>query len=229
MTAIAASGRVLVLSKNWTPINVISVFKALHKVCNERALFVDPLTYQTFKFEEWTNTWEDAIQTAKIEANRVIHLCGNGILAPEVIVATKYAGFGYKTSDHRKPKFSRSNLYTRDRGVCQFCSKKLPSSELTMDHIVPRSKGGKVTWTNIVLACVDCNLKKGNKSLKDSGLRLIRQPFEPKAGDLKRSPIDRILRKIGNRRFPKAWEQFLGKAGIDNILSDMYWNVELKE
>ena len=65
----------------------------------------------------------------------------------------------------RKVKFSRQNLYFRDNYTCQYCHRHLPSSQLTYDHVVPRSKGGKTSWTNVVTACVRCNLKKGNKLL----------------------------------------------------------------
>lgn len=223
MTAAALDRRVLVLNKQWAPINTTSVRRALEKVWNGRAVIYhyDPVaeTSVTYDFESWILNWEDAISSAKITADRVIPVSGWNILVPEIVVCSEYRGFGFKANDNRKPKFSRSNLYARDKNTCQFCGVKLPSSELTMDHVVPKSKGGKVTWTNIVLACAPCNLQKGNKSLKESGMKLVRMPFEPKAEDIKRSPMDRIARRIG-KKVPKTWEAWLGK---------MYWSVELKD
>lgn len=220
------NSRVLVLNKNWTPINVTTACDAAKKVWNNRALFVDVQTYGVFDFESWVINWDDAIRTAKIAEDKVIPLSGINLLIPDAIVCTEYRGFGVKMNDRRKPKFSRTNLYARDRCRCQFCGKKFLPEELTMDHVIPKSKGGKVTWTNIVLACSECNLRKSNKTLAESGMKLLRAPFEPTAEDLKRSPVDKILRRIG-RKVPKTWEQFLGKMSVDRALSKMYWNVEL--
>lgn len=104
---------------------------------------------------------------------------------------------------------------------CQFCGKKFPSDDMTMDHVIPKSKGGKTDWYNIVLACVACNRNKADKSLKDSGMKLIRRPYHPTAEELRLTPADRIRMQIISRP-PKTWEQFLGK-----MLSEMYWRVEL--
>jgi len=214
------SARVLVLNKSWIPINVVDAFDALQKVFKGRALCVDVETFGTYDFEHWVENWSDAMRTAKIaEGQRVVRTNGMALVLPEVVVCTEYRGFGFKVNRLRKPKFSRRNLYLRDRCVCQFCGNRFPTEELTMDHLKPKSKGGTVCWTNIVLACVSCNNRKGDKTLADAGMRLIRQPFEPKVDDLKLSPVERLRMKLG-RNVPVTWEQFLGK---------MYWNVELHD
>jgi len=79
----------------------------------------------------------------------------------------------------RRIKFSRQNLYYRDNYTCQYCRKNLPTSQLTYDHVIPRSKGGKTSWTNVVTACVRCNLKKGNKLLHQINFKLEKEPSEP--------------------------------------------------
>lgn len=76
-------------------------------------------------------------------------------------------------------QFSRVNVYLRDDWTCQYCNKKKQPKELTFDHVVPRCKGGKTTWTNIVTACRPCNLKKASLTLEQSGLRLIKPPKQP--------------------------------------------------
>ena len=93
---------------------------------------------------------------------------------PAVVKLNKY----FRTHP-RKVKFSRQNLYYRDNYTCQYCHKPMPASLLTYDHVVPRSKGGKTCWTNVVTACTRCNLKKGNKLLHQSSFRLEREPREP--------------------------------------------------
>jgi 5-methylcytosine-specific restriction endonuclease McrA len=192
------------------PINVIDAFEAVQKVFKGRALCVDVQTFGTYDFESWVVTWDDAIRTAKIaEGQRVVRTNGMSLVLPEVIVCTEYRGFGFKVNYRHKPKFSRRNLYLRDRNTCQFCGKRFYTEDLTMDHVIPKSKGGKVCWTNIVLACVSCNNRKSNLTLVEAEMRLIRQPFEPKVEDLKLNPVDRLRMKLG-RTVPKNWEQFLG-------------------
>lgn len=214
--------KVLVLSKSWTPINVLNALDAIHKVINGRADCIDVESRGIYDFESWVDNWSDAKKTAQIATDRIISSGGFSIVIPDVIVCTEYRGFGYKMMTGEM-KFSRANVYRRDRNICQFCGKKFPTEELTMDHIIPKSKGGPMSWTNIVLACTSCNHKKSNKSLKESGLKLIRKPFVPMANDLKRSPIESILHKVGNKP-PKTWKQF-----IEKLVSNMYWQVELQE
>lgn len=222
------SARVLVLSKNWIPINVTDALDALHMVFKGRALCVDTETFAIYDFESWVGTWDDAIRTARIAADqKVVRTNGMSLLLPEVVVCTEYRGFGYKVNQRRRPKFSRRNLYLRDRNTCQFCNRKLPTEELTMDHVVPKSKGGQVSWTNIVLACVPCNGKKGDRTLAAAGMKLVRQPFEPKAEDLRLGPADRLRMRLG-RNVPATWEQFLGKMTFDKAMSTMYWSAKLE-
>src|SRR2546423_2941722 len=105
----------------------------------------------------------------------------------------------------------RRNIFARDNNQCQFCGKKFPTSELSLDHVVPRSQGGGSTWENIVCACVACNVKKGGRTPREAGMHLIRKPEKPK-----RSPMLNL--KLTNRKY-QSWKTFLDKP---------YWNVELK-
>ena len=220
MTALAAN-RTLVLNNEWRPINVLPVCKAIMKVFSGRAVFLDPESFRTYDFESWVMEWDDAIRTAKIAANQVIPLAGSKLFLPEIIVCTEYRGFGFKENKNGKPKFSRRNLFLRDRCICQLCGKKFPSNELTMGHVIPRSKGGEVSWTNIVLSCVKCNHKMADRTPEQAGMKLIRKPVVPTMDDLRMTPGDRIRMKM-NTHPPKTWEQFIGK-----MVSNMYWNVEL--
>jgi 5-methylcytosine-specific restriction endonuclease McrA len=221
MTAMAdvMDSRVLVLNKNWQAVNVTKARKAIHKVINGRALFIDPLSHVTYDWEDWVLNWDDAAVTAKRAAGKVMPVGGIfEMVVPEVIVCTEYGERGFKVST-RRPKFSRTNVYRRDRNRCQYCGKKFKVADLTLDHVMPKSKGGEMVWENIVLACFPCNSKKDNRTPKQAGMRLIREPFRPKAGDLVINPLDRLRRKVGDKPV-ETWEQFLGK---------MYWEVELKD
>lgn len=102
----------------------------------------------------------------------------------------------------RKVKFSRQNLYHRDNYTCQYCHKPHPSNQLTYDHIIPRSRGGGTSWTNVVTACVRCNLKKGNKLLEQINYKLLKEPLEPKW-----LPV--FSPNLAMDRAPTMWEPYL--------------------
>lgn len=80
----------------------------------------------------------------------------------------------------RSVRFSRINVATRDNYTCQYCDTKLPLRKLTYDHVIPRSKGGKTSWCNIVMACYPCNSKKRSMSPTRAGMRLKKKPVKPK-------------------------------------------------
>lgn len=82
----------------------------------------------------------------------------------------------YKNIPYRSVVLNRANLFRRDRGACQYCGSR---RHLTLDHVIPRSKGGKTSWTNLVTACNRCNIQKGDKTPEQVGLTLRKQPFKP--------------------------------------------------
>jgi len=110
---------------------------------------------------------------------------------------------------------------------CQYCGRRCVTEESNLDHVIPKSKGGGMTWRNIVVACVTCNDKKKNRTPEEAGMRLVRKPRVPKPGELKRPWGDKLKRKLRGRVLP-SWEHFLGKM-YDDVISEMYWNVELRE
>ena len=107
-------------------------------------------------------------------------------------------------------KFSRQNIYSRDKYRCQYCGKRFPNEEFTYDHIIPKSRGGKTEWENIVTCCIFCNRKKGGRSPGEAGMQLVRKPTRPKW-------LPALKITIGVNEVPKSWRDYL------------YWNVELLE
>jgi 5-methylcytosine-specific restriction endonuclease McrA len=138
---------------------------------------------------------EDWIRTIKQE-----------ILAPRIIRLLFYDKLPKQTV-----KFNRRNIFARDGNRCQYCGRKFPTTELSLDHVVPRSQGGQSTWTNIVCACLDCNIRKGGRSPRQAGMHMIRPPEKPR-----RSPMLNL--KLTNSKY-QSWKTFLDHA---------YWSVELK-
>lgn len=106
--------------------------------------------------------------------------------------------------------FSRANIYARDDHRCQYCGDLFTTSELTFDHVVPVSYGGRKDWENIVTCCVACNRHKGGRTPSEAGMGLLRAPRRPES-----VPAIRIT--IGLRQTPESWRDYL------------YWNVELDE
>jgi 5-methylcytosine-specific restriction endonuclease McrA len=103
-------------------------------------------------------------------------------------------------------KFSRVNIYGRDRYACQYCGVKKPIAELTYDHVVPRSQGGKTSWTNIVTACETCNRKKANRTPDQAGMRLLAHPVQPKA-----MPV--LVITVSRESVPDAWRDYVYWTG----------------
>ena len=113
-------------------------------------------------------------------------------------------------------KFSRENVYARDGGRCQYCGAGVRRDEITYDHVVPRSLGGKTTWENIVVACVRCNQKKGGKTPTQAGMKLRSAPVKPR-----RLPEVFGITLQFKQGMPESWRAFLR--------SYSYWHGELEE
>lgn len=92
--------------------------------------------------------------------------------------------FRSRRRDRLAVTFSKENLYLRDDGSCQYCGAVLTRREATFDHVVPRSRGGDVSWTNIVIACRPCNQRKGNRTPVEARMSLLKPPTRPPAGAL---------------------------------------------
>jgi 5-methylcytosine-specific restriction endonuclease McrA len=113
-------------------------------------------------------------------------------------------------------KFSRENVYARDGGKCQYCDRRVARHEATYDHVTPRARGGQTTWTNIVIACLACNQRKGGKTPEQAGMKLRCAPVKPK----KLPDTFRITLTIG-KGMPQSWNNWLRDYA--------YWNTELDE
>jgi 5-methylcytosine-specific restriction endonuclease McrA len=197
--------RVLVLS-NWQPIAVTTAFKALAKVFAGRARIVDR-DYAQYDWEEWVLTWEDAVEQAHKDERAVIRGTDFSVPVPEVILLS--SAVKSKFIHNRRAKLCRKAVFQRDGNVCQYCGKSFSSRDMNIDHVFPKSRGGKTTWTNVVLSCIACNHRKANRTPEEANMRLLRKPFEPHWTQVGRGFAGSV---------PKSWEEFLGR---------MYWSAEL--
>jgi 5-methylcytosine-specific restriction endonuclease McrA len=108
---------------------------------------------------------------------------------------------------HKKPvKFSRVNIYGRDNYQCLYCGVKQTLGELTYDHVIPRSQGGKTTWTNIATACAECNGRKAGRTPEQAGMKLRKKPVQP-------VDLPAIVLSLSKESVPDAWRDFLYWTG----------------
>jgi 5-methylcytosine-specific restriction endonuclease McrA len=209
----ALNANVLVLNRYYQAIRVINVRRAFSLLCKELAEVVhieaDEATGQTrwqnLDFSEWTELSQLKREFEPAEYDW-IHTVRFQIAVPRIIRL-----LGYDKLPRQDVKFNRRNIYARDSNKCQYCGRKFPTTELSLDHVKPRSQGGKSTWDNIVCCCVKCNVKKGGRTPEQANMRLMTKPVKPK-----RSPVINI--RLADERY-SSWKQFLDNA---------YWTVELK-
>ena len=198
--------RVLVLNKHYMALHIIDVKRAFSLLFKDQAEIItwEEGLYSNYDFQSWQQLSELKRQF-EAEAHDWVSTVNFDIVVPRIIRLLFYDRLP------RKPvKFNRRNIYARDRNKCQYCGKKYPSSELSLDHIIPRSIGGASNWENIVCACTKCNVKKGGRTPKQARMTLITKPIKPK-----RNPSIHV--HASAQRY-KSWKQFLDNA---------YWSVEL--
>lgn len=164
-----------------------------------------PLSYYPLSLWPWQETIK-AVFLDRVsilaEYDDLVRSQREAIRIPSVVVLKDYV------KPRKRVAFTRFNLFLRDEFRCQYCGSR---GDLTFDHVVPRSRGGVTSWENVVAACSPCNLRKANKSLRSSGLRLARQPRRPTAQE---------MHAIG-RRFPP---NLLHVSWMDYL----YWDAELE-
>lgn len=167
-----------------------------------------PLSY--YPLSLWS--WKAAVKAMFVDRvavvshyDRTIRSPSCELRLPSVVALKEYI------PQNRRPPFTRFNVFLRDHFTCQYCLTSLPAHELTFDHVIPKSRGGKTSWVNIVTACNRCNLAKSNQLPRECGMVPANAPLAPSAY---------LLRRNG-RSFPpnylhESWRDFL------------YWDTELE-
>lgn len=154
----------------------------------------DRVEVLSFAYEHlYLADWRDAIgdvfvgraEVLEEHESKRIGTAGGSIPFPKV-VRFKTGLTASKLCNRLTMRFSKETLFARDAGTCQYCQKELTRQCSTIDHIIPRSKGGNTNWENCVICCPGCNSKKGNKTLIEAGMDLFRIPGKPKSQQIQR-------------------------------------------
>jgi Restriction endonuclease len=195
---------VLVLNRLWQAVNTCSVRRALVLLFQGHAQVVRNDAENNFHTHDFGSWRELSLAEPEHEMIRTISV---NIRIPQVIVLMMFDRLPKK-----EVKFTRHNVFERDRNTCQYCGQVFDRKDLNLDHVFPRDRGGQTTWENIVCSCIPCNSRKGNRLPHEAGMQLLRKPKRPK------------WRPFVNISFPsphhESWKHFIDFA---------YWNVELGE
>jgi len=202
---------VLLLNAHYLAMRVVSVrraFTLLFKQHDEQPVAeivsVEEGRYVSYDFTDWKELSairkefepheHDWIRTVRFD-----------LVVPRIVRVLSFAKL-----PKQDVKFNRRNLFARDSNTCQYCGKRFGTSNLSLDHVLPRSLGGKSSWENIVCACLKCNVRKGGRTPEQAHMHLVRHPIKPR-----RNPVLSI--SLADQRY-SSWKQFLDAA---------YWDVEL--
>jgi len=204
MNASLLTQHVLVLNRLWQAVNVCSVRRALTLVFEGHAQVVfatEEGNFQTFSFNDWRDFSQQAPHPESIAT------VSFRIRIPRVILL-----LAFDRLPRKEVKFTRHNIFERDKNTCQYCGRVFDRKDLNLDHVIPRDRGGPTTWENIVCSCVECNTRKANRTPQEAGMRLIRKPKRPKWRPFVQISFGAVVHD--------SWKHFIDLA---------YWNVELGE
>ncbi len=183
-TALGCS--VLVLNRFYMAIRVVNVRRSmtlLYRGCAE-VITIEDGQYSNYDFDAWCEVSqfyalekqpdEDYLQAVNFE-----------LQVPRIVRLTRYDKLPQTTV-----RFNRKNLFARDDHCCQYCGQVRPLSQLSLDHVIPRSMGGKTTWENIVCSCMQCNSRKGGRTPAQAGMKLLSHPTKPRSNPAMSIPLD---------------------------------------
>jgi len=181
---------VLVLNRNWTVIGTTTVKEAIVLMMRGNAKGLCTTSFVVYEWDKWIEEGENLP-----DVEHHIKTSSASVPAPQVVILTNYNNL-HKTSI----KFSNRGVYRRDRFICQYCNGRKRTDDLSIDHVIPRSKSGATSWENCVTACVICNNRKSDKTPRQAGMTLTNKPKRPAW-----SPVIHIQKE----KRPEAWKPLL--------------------
>lgn len=203
---VALDQPVLVLNRLWQAVNIIGARRAFAILARGHAHVVHPGAddFRVFSLLDW---FDFSKSNPPLSADEAVHTPNSIVRLPRVILLTYFDRLPCK-----ELKLTRNNVFERDKNTCQYCGRGFHREELNLDHVIPRDRGGKTTWENIVCSCIPCNTRKANRLPHEASMHLIRKPVRPKW-----RPVISLILEAEHR---ELWKDFLDVA---------YWNVELED
>ncbi len=195
----AMQAHVLALNRHYVPVHIFSAPRVFCLLCKGLAevVHVEDGRFATLDFEAWREHSQLKLELGLREAHEDwVQAVQFEIEVPRVIRLLKYERVPRSTV-----KYNRRNVFLRDEHRCQYCARRFSVQRLSLDHVMPRSRGGPDTWENVVCACLNCNVRKGGRTPLEAGMRLLSEPVRPK-----RSPL--VSRQLMLRKY-SAWKAFI--------------------
>ena len=196
----ALNSSVLVLNRHYMAVRVITARRAFILLYREAAEVIDIEDGQfcNHDFESWCELSQLRSEDERAEDDwiRAVHF---DIQVPRIMRLIRFDKQYSATL-----RLNRRNLFARDGHCCQYCGQSLPPSQLSLDHVMPRSRGGPTTWENVVASCVRCNTKKGGRTPQEARMDLQTQPRKPKHNPM-------LTLKLDNPKY-ESWKTFLPKG-----------------
>lgn len=196
----ALNSSVLVLNRFYMVIRVVNVRRAmtlLYRSCAE-VISIDNGSYFNYDFETWCEL-SQITSLDKQDEEEYIRAVNFEIQVPRIVRLTRY-----DKVPRSVVRFNRKNLFARDDHRCQYCGQAKPTSQLSLDHVVPRSMGGRTSWENIVCSCTSCNSRKGGRTPEQAGMDLLKIPRRPLNSPAMVLPLD-------DPRY-SSWRSFVSTA-----------------
>ena len=200
--ATALQAHVLTLNRGYVAFQVITARRAFCLLIKGFAevINVEEGQYRSYDFQDWQDVSELKLAFGQRGADEDwINAVNFSIEVPRVIRLLCYD----RVPQH-VVKFNRRNIFLRDHNRCQYCRRRFSSAELSLDHVVPRSRGGRTTWDNIVSACLKCNVVKGGRTPREAGMELVTRPRKPT-----RSPL--LAETVNSQKYA-MWKTFVGES-----------------
>jgi 5-methylcytosine-specific restriction endonuclease McrA len=188
---------VLVLNRNFVAVRIVQARRAFCLLCRDLAEVIhsEHARFANYSFADWLELCQLRLATREPHEDWVRSV-NFEVQVPRVIRL-----LGYDRIPKQQLHLSRRNVFARDGHACQYCGRHLPTHQLSLDHVVPRSRGGLTTWENVVCACLACNVRKGGRTPHEAKMKLVRTPVKPQ-----RNPM--LALKLRNPKY-ESWQIWL--------------------
>lgn len=189
------ASRVLVLNRLWQAVHIVGARRAIAMLFtgHARVLYESPDGWQVWPADEWVNLSHTHPATPR---DLYIHTVSRAIRVPKIVLLNEYGELPMKEAH-----LNRQAIFERDGYRCQYCGRPCKTHELNLDHVIPKERGGQLTWENIVSSCLGCNTQKANRTPREANMHLLKKPRQPKS----RPFVSYVI----GQEVEDAWRNFL--------------------